>query len=479
MKKTLVIVGIFLALLNYSCKDLEPEVINNGSGGSTSKSIPDSVLVVNEWIFDVMDDVYLWRTEMPTNIDNSKEQNPADYFYKLIVEKDRWSFIIEDTKELDKLLNNESKSFGFSFRLFLRSQNGNKVIGIVEYVAKDSPASLAGVKRGDIFYSINGTEITTDNYRTLLDNDSYTLQLADMKEEGLIVPNNKSVSMDAIEFKEDPLLLTQVVEVADKKIGYLLYNSFVYSEQDSINLVESFQFLKEQNIDDLVLDLRYNGGGSTLMANLLASMLAPASVAKNEEIFYRYLWNSQYNAYFINNQGSNSPNLVSRFIDVPVNLNLSKFYALTLGGTASASELVLHGLQPYMNHQITLIGDTTHGKYTVSIPIDDEQDGFRHNYAMLPIVAKYANKEGVTDFNDGLVPEFVISDDYWDELGNPDEALFQKAISLITGIEITGPDGVAPLTKKSTVFKPLSKKGVRRTPLDGFLIDERLKNSLN
>lgn len=197
----------------------------------------------------------------------------------------------------------------------------------------------------------------------------------------------------------------------------------------------------DEQITDLVLDLRYNTGGGTGAAQHLCSSLAPLSAVNNNSTLVTFQWNNKYQDYWEN---SNEPDqlMIRLTKDVPHKMNLNKLYVLTGAWTASASELSITGLKPYMN--VTTIGDTTYGKYTASITLKPEDyyessdyDEF-DNWGIQPIVIRYANSQGVTDFKDGFPPDILVDDDLLEALplGQKEEPLLKAAIEDITGIPI-------------------------------------------
>ena len=164
----------------------------------------------------------------------------------------------------------------------------------------------------------------------------------------------KSVDLTKTPLEENPILINKVIISGSHKIGYLMYNGF-YSNYDS-ELNDAFGALKSQGITDLVLDLRYNGGGSVLTATRLASMITGSFTG---QVFAKQQWNSKVESYF----ESNNPDALKNFFtnkigSTPINsVNMSKVYILTTRGSASASELVINGLKPFIN--VVQIGDVT------------------------------------------------------------------------------------------------------------------------
>ncbi len=308
-----------------------------------------------------------------------------------------------------------SKTYGHEYQLF-RKSGTKEIYGIVEYVIKDSPAKFSGIKRGDIFNRINGILLDTLNYRELLfSNEAYEIGFADMIEDE-VVSNETEIYITPVVMQEDPILLDTVYFLEGRNIGYLVYNRFTSSLNGDLNTV--FSRFKSDGVNELVLDLRYNPGGSVGTATLLASLIAPIQVTSNEEIFVKYIWNDRIDEAIREDEGDESSNLIIRFLNAAQNINMERLYVIVSGSSASASELIINGLKPYMN--VTLIGDTTHGKYTASITLHNEERSF--DWAIQPIVLKTANINNETDYKDGLFPDYLVDDGYFSELGDIEES---------------------------------------------------------
>ncbi|MCK5368056.1 MAG: hypothetical protein KAQ62_05870, partial [Cyclobacteriaceae bacterium] len=161
------LIPLLLILLFSSCKD---EDINPSSG----------TLEINNFIWENMNDMYLWDDFIPQNIDITNEFDPKQYFEKLLFKPtDRWSYITDDHQALINSFKGIEKTFGHNFKLFLLP-GSNDVVGVVKYVVPNSPADKANIGRGDVFYKVNGTTITTSNYRDLLFGiDSYNLSFGE------------------------------------------------------------------------------------------------------------------------------------------------------------------------------------------------------------------------------------------------------------------------------------------------------------
>jgi C-terminal processing protease CtpA/Prc len=295
-------------------------------------------------------------------------------------------------------------------------------------VVSNSPAEAAGIKRGNVFNRVDGITLTLDNYLSLLfGRDSYSLGFAEVIEDE-VIPTDREVSLIASEFQENPIFLDSVYNLSGRKIGYFVYNQFI-SDFDQ-ELHDLFAVFKSQGINDLIIDLRYNPGGKISTAKLLASLIAPADQVNNGSVFSSYVWNDILEQYWLDEQGPESPNLVVKFTPTANNLNFDKVYFLVTRNSASASETLINSLIPYMD--VTLIGETTSGKYTGSITLHNEERSF--NWAIQPIVLKTVNADGNTEFKDGFAPDYLVEDDLFAPLGSIEEDMLAQALSLITGI---------------------------------------------
>ena len=405
---------------------------------------------INDFIWKGMNLYYLWQADVPNLADkrfaNQAELNvfltgyskPEDLFNTLRVDKsiDRFSWIVSDYLELEGMLQGTTKNDGMDFGLYRKTTNSDDIFGWVRYIIPNSDASTKDIKRGAIFYGVNGTQLTVSNYQNLLINaENYTLNLADF-DNGKITPNGKSVQLTKTELAENPILVNNVIENGGHKIGYLMYNGFYPNYDTQLN--EAFGTLKTQGITDLVLDLRYNSGGSVLTATRLASMITGQFTDK---VFSKQRWNDKINAYFETENPDALKNLFTNKIDdAPINsLNLTKIYILTSKSTASASELVINGLKPYID--VVQIGDITTGKNVGSITVYDsptfgkENRNPNHRYAMQPLVLKIVNADDFGDYFNGLDPTYALKENLVDLgiLGNSTVPLLSTAIGKITG----------------------------------------------
>ncbi len=417
----------------------------------------DDVLVtsnidVQDFIWKGLNLYYLWQADVP-NLANDRFANqyqlnaflsqypePEKLFDALRVDKtiDRFSWIVSDYLELEGQLQGNTNNNGVEFGLSRKSTGSSEVIGWVRYIIPNSNASSKEIKRGDVFYGVNGTQLTIDNYKSLLfgSNNDYTLNLADVNG-GAFTPNGKSVSLTKTNLSENPIFINKVITSGSHKIGYLMYNGF-YADYD-LELNTVFGTLKSQGITDLVLDLRYNSGGSVQSAVRLASMITGSFTGK---VFAKQQWNDKVEAYYNANDANSLINFFTNKIgSTSINsLNLTRVYVLTTKSTASASELVINGLIPYID--VVQIGDITTGKNVGSITLYDsptfskENRNPNHRYAMQPIVLKIVNATGFGDYQSGLNPTYKQIEyiDNLGVLGSESEPFLNTAIAKITGV---------------------------------------------
>jgi len=446
-KNTLLLFLFTTAFFFQSCEESN-NILRTPLGIGAQEFVPKN-LEIQDFIWKGLNTYYLWQADVPNLADDrfasQQELNaflqgypaPEDLFDALRVDKsiDRFSWIVDDYLVLEQQLQGTSKNNGVEYGLVYKPNSTTDIFGYVRYIIPNSDASTKDIHRGDIFYAVNGTQLTISNYGSLLGLENYTLNLADYNA-GDITPNGKSVELSKTTLAENPILINTVITKSGHKIGYLMYNGF-YSSYDT-QLNDAFAYLKSEQITELVLDLRYNSGGSILSATRLASMITGQYTG---EVFSKQRWNDKINAYFeANNPNGLKYTFADKIGNTAINsLNLSKIYVLTTKSTASASELVINGLEPYMN--VVQIGDITTGKNVGSVTLYDSPNFGKdnrnpnHRYAMQPIVLKITNADGFGDYFNGLTPDYQLKENFDNlgVLGNETEPLLSTAIGQITG----------------------------------------------
>jgi C-terminal processing protease CtpA/Prc len=425
--------ALWLLLLGvaFSCSD------------NDDNPVPAS-LEINDFVWKGMNLYYLWQADVPDladdRFDNQNQlnnflegfENPTNLFNAIRVDNaiDRFSVIYSDYDVLEGALSGNTLNNGMDFAIRFKPGSTTDLYGWVRYIIPNSDAATKPIQRGDIFYAINGTPLNVDNFRSLLANETYTVNLADY-DNGNITPNGESVSLTKTALAENPILLSTVITEGSHNIGYLMYNAFYANFDSQLNAV--FGSFQSQNVTDLVLDLRYNSGGSVSTATKLASMITGQFTG---QLFAKQQWNAKAQSYL---ESNNPSSLENRFVGNLNSLNLNRVYILTSSATASASELVINCLKPYIN--VVQIGTTTTGKNVGSITLYDsptfakQNVNPRHKYAMQPIVLKIVDKNGFGDYTSGIAPTTTLPEsmDNLGVLGNPNEPLLNAAINQITG----------------------------------------------
>ena len=250
---------IVLLLSLIACKKDDEPVKDN----------EDAYFVQKKFIWELTETYYYWVNKLPLNPDLSGFDNPYELFDSLkYTPDDRWSFVIENYQELQNSIDGIEKTMGYQLKLF-KVAGSNQVFAVVEYVFANSPAAAAGMERGNVIVKINGTVIDTSNYSGLFSLTSYNVALATLSE-GVLTETGVTKSLVAIEMTINPVLLSKIIDVNGKKVGYLLYSQFI--ENYKADLERVFANFKMAGVSELVLDFRFNPGGYLSTCLTLASM---------------------------------------------------------------------------------------------------------------------------------------------------------------------------------------------------------------
>nr|WP_314559380.1 S41 family peptidase [uncultured Capnocytophaga sp.] len=445
---------ILLAFSLLACeKDFQEKPVTGSN--YTGKDVD---LRIRDFIWKGLNQYYLWQPNVTNLQDNrfgslynaNPETNntyrtflksfdtPNNLFYSLLNQYqniDRFSYITNDYTQLENQFKGITASTGIHYALFAESDYNDKVILVVRYVVPGSEAHQQGMQRGDIVLAINNQLLTKSNAKKLLRETSTITFLTYRFVNDEFKPTGKTITLQQTQTPENPVLIKKLITQGNHKVAYLMYNAFIADFDNALN--NAFADFAKAGATDLVLDLRYNGGGSIDTAVALASMITGQF---SGQIFAKEQWNTKMHPIVSRSRNVNNY-FVERLKDgATINsLKLSKVYILTTGDTASASELVINGLKPYI--QVIQIGGTTVGKNQGSVTVYDWTDNAgkvkntQHKWAMQPIVLKITNAQDKGDYEKGITPDVFLQEKptQYGVLGDPSEPFLAKALELITG----------------------------------------------
>lgn len=423
---------------------------------------------VDNWILDNMREVYYWNDKLPANPDTTLA---PDKFFDSILNKydattnpngDRFSWIEKSGDALKSELSGESTTTGMEYDLYLRSSGSDGVIAQVLYVLPGSPAQKAGLKRGDIISKVNGTLLNKTNYADLLYSGATTFAFGLASVSGsTLVDTDVTRTVTATVFQENPIYLDSTYSVGGKTVGYVVYNQFVPGPNGSsantydAQLDAIFADFKARGVNELVLDLRYNPGGYTSSSANLASLIGKG--VNSGKLYFREEWNATITPVLLQDKNYGPSFFVQNFLDKAPNIgnNLSRVFVLTTDHTASASELIINGLRPYMT--VTTIGTTSYGKNVGSITITDDTGKIK--WGMQPIVFRSYNALNQSDYATGFTPNVQVEEPLnLLPLGDTREAMLSTALSQISGSAATGRAGVVNANPLTSLGSSIQRK---------------------
>lgn len=454
-----------------SCSS-DPDEIKEKPAVSETTETTNVDLEVENFIYRGMSDIYLYKDDVTVLAENyfasQNEKNnfldnfstPEALFERLKSSSDRFSYLIEDYREMNRMSSGTERTNGMEFGLVTYCSSCSDIFGYVRLVLPNSPASENGVERGMIFTRVDGEKLTTSNYTSLLARDNYSIGLAEI-EGSTITELDQTITLTSREVSANPIIVSKVLDIDGTKVGYLYYNSFSQDFDEDLN--SAFGDLKNQGATELVLDLRYNGGGSVRTATDLAAMITGQFP---DQVFMKEKWNKKYQDYY---ESRDPESLLNKFNTTTKDgsaihsLNLNRVFVLTTKTSASASELIINGLDPYID--VIHIGDITTGKFQASVALYDSPNFDEHHanlnsshyYAIQPLVLKSMNKNNVSDYVNGLTPDISLKEDVRNlgKLGDPTEPLLKLALDEIRGSRSPVPSvKVFPAVGESGMFKP-------------------------
>jgi C-terminal peptidase prc len=364
-----------------------------------------STLTQNLYVRDVLDEYYYWYRELP-RLNASNYASPEAYLEAARFRPLDTSFSYITSRAANAAFYGDSQFVG----LGISTQASDTEVRVLQ-VFPDSPASEAGLGRGDRIFEIDGRRV------------------ADLVASGQIGnafgPAEEGVSV-AIVFQPraggerratltkrvvtiPTVSLTRTFQVDGRTVGYLFFRNFVEPSYDALS--SAFAALREAGATDLVIDMRYNGGGLVDVAVHLGSLVGGA--VTNGRVF----------ATFQHNDKNDALNETLRFESQPEALTLPRLYVITTRASASASELLINSLRPHI--PVTVIGDATYGK-----PVG--QYGFNFcDKVLAPVAFALVNADGQGDYFSGIQPDCQAADDISNDLGTAEEASLREALTVI------------------------------------------------
>lgn len=389
----------------------------------------------DRWIDDTMRVWYYWKQDIPHTNDLNYFSPPFEFFASVLSEqdgKDGQPFSTIDSLDAPATRGVPSTDYGYGFQYTTNhvEDNDTALYARLLYVSPDSPAGEAGLERGDWILEMDGEPITENNYSRLNGGEGITLTVGyyDAAQDTILAYAEPQTLAPARTFYDNPVHYRNVYVSGSKRVGYLVYNHFTGGLTESSteyddDLREAFSYFATEQVNEFVLDLRYNNGGQLSCASLLCAMLAPSSAL------------GQTLAYLEFNESIGEQEMVfdESLIQGGANLNLSRLYVLTSTETASASEMLINCLKPYM--EVVLLGGTTVGKNVASRAFVNEELMLE----MRPIVCKLYNADRESEYAEGFTADVSVDENgdmaRFLPFGNPDELMLYTALNLINGTQ--------------------------------------------
>lgn len=389
-----------------------------GGGGNSGGNTAAPVNIcqrndINALVFCALQQDYLWYRDLPASINPDNYASPSALLQAVAAPQDRYSFVLTAQEYQDRFINATFFGFGFSS---VRADNNSALQ--IAYVYDDGSAAQNGLRRGDKITEIEGVSVS----QWLSQLDAGTINSEDIygpNESGVIrnfvwlKPDGSQLSADFIksDVTTNTVLHRSVIEQDDKRIGYLVFNSFI--ELSESELQQAFAYFAIQGVEELVLDLRYNGGGLIRVANQLSTQIAQRNV--QGQVFVKYRYNDK-------NTAKNNTTLFSLGAG-STSLNLDRVFILTTASSCSSSELVINALSPFID--VVQIGGTTCGK-----PVGQQPDQIG-NYVLFAINFQTVNALEQGDYFEGLEPECQVLEQIKGDWGIAGDPLYAEALQYI------------------------------------------------
>lgn len=374
-----------------------------------------ALIATKTWIYEVMQENYLFYEDIPAEEKLDFFKKPAEFLSSAVSSKDQKNGYV--FSHVDSVLSRATSTypcFGLEATL-VRTENGTNALRVL-YTQPDSPAEEAGLKRGDWIIAIDNKKVSTSDYTTYITRPtkaySFTLGKYNPYPEEVDDPEFNYIEFDTLGVVQMPapryveekdVLKTGIVSAGSRKAFYILYNEF---DENTDLLKEVLTQMSGQQFDDIILDLRYNPGGYVNTSQLLSTALAP-STAMGQPFLYM-IYNDKLNK-------TETLNFDASLLPGGSSLSYQNLYVITSENTASASEIVINCLKPYMEGRLFQVGTSTYGKNVAQqLFTSADSPGIE-----LWLTTSYlSNSQGYYEyFQNGLSPDFEIEENYEEELG--------------------------------------------------------------
>ncbi|KUM54350.1 S41 family peptidase [Rheinheimera sp. EpRS3] len=390
---------------------------------------------INSQVFCVLQQDYLWYRDLPASVNPDSYSSPDELIQAVAAPQDRYSFIITRQEYEDRYINATFFGYGFSS---IRADNDTALQ--IAYVYDDGSAAQNGLRRGDKIIEIEGVSVA----QLLSQLDAGTATNDDIygpNEDGVMrnfvwrKPDASELAADFIktEVTTNTVLHRSVTTQGSKRIGYLVFNTFI--ELSESELEQAFAYFVAQGVNELVLDVRYNGGGLIRVANQLSTQIARNFV--QSEVFVKYQFNDK-------NTAKNNSTLFALGAGRSV-LNLPRVFVLTTEGSCSSSELVINSLAPFVD--VVQIGSATCGK-----PVG-QQPEIIGNYVLFAINFQTVNALDQGEYFNGLQPNCPVTDNITGDWGIVTDPLYAEAVNYIASGSCSDV-AVSSATERAEVVKP-------------------------
>jgi hypothetical protein len=447
------VAGVFPASSSVEAQCASPR---SGTDPATGRAFPDrpgSTLIENNWLRSWTHELYLWYREVP-DLDPASSSTTADYFKLLKTSattasgnpKDKFHFTYPTAQWEQLSQSGVSAGYGAQWVL-ISSRPPRKVV--VAYTEPNSPAAAVKLARGAQVLTVDGVDLVNASDQTSVDTlnaglfpsdpgGSHTFSILDLG-----ASSARTVTMVAANVTETPVQNVQTLRAPGGTVGYMLFNDHIATAE--AQLIRAFGQLASARVGDLVLDLRYNGGGYLDIASEVAYMIAgPGPTAG--QTFEKTVFNDKYPTtdpvtgealtpvpFHTTSLGFSGPQGVA----LPT-LNLSRVFVLTSSNTCSASESIVNSLRG-VGLEVIQIGTTTCGKPYGFYPADN----CGTTYFSIEFMG--VNAQGFGDYPDGfspantgskpgvVLPGCSVADDFTHALGDAREARLSAALGYRIG----------------------------------------------